>query len=223
MWIIIQINIYRFVIFLSKIFPSSPGSRDIYPLFPPLIYVFLQPLISICVIAQFQRKMKKKKLIFIPGFLVGIAKYMPAYFLFIIKQLFSFPKKDLMLSAYSPIYFIMEGGGIDSRNRESVFAKRMTQYRVDTGLATMILFGFLLQLFVGPLIFWSWHMSDPLIVIIRYLLILILVLFNSVKVFLVVYMCYLYLWNGKWEETYKDILSTGKVAPNIETIEFPKI
>jgi len=219
----IQINLYRFMIYLSKKFPFLAGSRDIFLILPPFICVFLQPLISICVIAQFQRKMKKKKLIFIPGILVGIAKCMPAYLLSIIKQVCSFSKRGLMQSGYSLICFIMEGGGIDSKNRESAFIKRMTQYSVDVLLEIIIVFGFFFQLFIGPIIYWSWHMSDPLIVISRYLVILILVLFNSLQVFFVVYMCYLYLWHRKWEETYKDILFAGKTAPNIETIQFPKL
>ena len=222
-WGFIQINLYRFMIFLSIKFPSLAANRNILLILPSIICFFLQPLISICVIAQFQRKIKKRKLVFIPGILVGTAKYMPAYILSIIKQAFSFPKRDLMLRDYSLIYFIMEGGGIDSRNRESVFIKRVTQYSVNTLLETTIICGFLFQLSVEPIIYWSWHMSDPLIVIIRYLFILILVLFNFLKVFLVVYMCYLYLWHRKWEETYKDILAAGKAAPNIETVEFPKL
>jgi len=215
-----QIYLYKLMVLLSETFPQR--TRDIYPGLPAFICFLLQPLISICVIAQFQRKMKKRKLVFIPGILVGTAKYMPAYLLSIIKQVFFF-ETGLMLSEYSSIYFIMEGGSTDSKDRESVFAKRMTRYEVDTILGTMSFSMFFFQLSVGPIIFWTWHMSDPLIVIIRYLFILILVLFNFLKVFLVIYKCYLYLWHRKWEETYKDILSAGKAAPNIETIEFPKI
>jgi len=142
---------------------------------------------------------------------------------FIYNKTSFFWETGLTLSEYSSIYFIMEGGSTDSKDRESVFAKRMTRYEVDTILGTMSFSMFFFQLSVGPIIFWTWHMSDPLIVIIRYLFILILVLFNFLKVFLVIYKCYLYLWHRKWEETYKDILSAGKAAPNIETIEFPKI
>jgi len=111
------------MVLLSETFPQR--TRDIYPGLPAFICFLLQPLISICVIAQFQRKIKKRKLVFIPGILVGIAKCMPAYLLSIIKQVCSFSKRGLMQSGYSLICFIMEGGGIDSRNRESVFVKRV--------------------------------------------------------------------------------------------------
>ena len=81
-----QIYLYKLMVLLSETFPQR--TRDIYPGLPAFICFLLQPLISICVIAQFQRKMKKRKLVFIPGILVGTAKYMPAYLLSIIKQVF---------------------------------------------------------------------------------------------------------------------------------------
>jgi len=111
----------------------------------------------------------------------------------------------------------------NQEKRARILEDRMALYAVDDILAILEVLIYIFQFLVGPIIYWTWYLSEPLMVIMKYLLIAILAALYSIEIFGFLYTCHLYLWNTKWEETYKDVLSEGKVAPNIETVEFPKL
>jgi len=215
-WVFMQIGLYQTVVFLSKNF--SLGNKNIYPILPAIIWDIFQPWILMCVISQFERKLEKKNFIFITGMIQGAIYYMPQYIILIKKKIFS------RLDIYLQIYFVLDKDKNNNQEkRAGILKDRMALYAVDDILAVLAELIFLLQFIVGPIIYWIWYSSEPLIVIGKYLLIAILVVLYSIEIFGFLYTCYLYLWNKKWEETYEDVLSEGKVAPNIETVEFPKL
>ena len=216
LWIFVQMGFYRAVVFLSKNF--SLGNKNIYPILPAIICFSLQPLILMCVISQFKRKLEKKKFIFITGIIQGVIHYLPQYIILIKKKCF------FSLDIYSQIYFVLDKEEDNSQEKRArILEDRMALYAVDDILAILEVLIYIFQFLVGPIIYWTWYLSEPLMVIMKYMLIAILAALYSIEIFGFLYTCYLYLWNKKWEETYEDVLSEGKVAPNIETVEFPKL
>ena len=216
LWIFVQMGFYRAVVFLSKNF--SLGNKNIYPILPAIICFSLQPLILMCVISQFKRKLEKKKFIFITGIIQGVIHYLPQYIILIKKKCF------FSLDIYSQIYFVLDKEEDNSQEKRArILEDRMALYAVDDILAILEVLIYIFQFLVEPIIYWTWYLSEPLMVIMKYMLIAILAALYSIEIFGFLYTCYLYLWNKKWEETYKDVLSEGKVAPNIETVEFPEL
>ena len=215
-WVFMQIGLYQTVSFLSQNF--SLGNRNIYPFLPATICYIFQPWILMCVISQFKRKLEKKKNIFITGIIQGLIYFMPQYIISIKKKIF--PPLDI----YTQIYFVLDKDKNNNQEKKARILKdRMTLYAADDILAALAVLIFLFHYPLGPIISWLWYSSEPQMVIARCLLILILTFFYSIEIFGFLYTCYLYLWNTKWEETYEDVLSEGKVAPNIETVEFPEL
>ena len=149
--------------------------------------------------------------------------FYPAYIINGIKSSGIVPESGLPRKV-GVIYYIFERCCYDECvNLGTILSERFNRKRLETLMEigfSCVMAGLCVPFFLLALL---WNEHNLWGQAAKYLLILTAVIPMSIDMAVTAYVCQLYRWNQSWEERYRDILSQGIAAPNIQTLEFPDI
>lgn len=202
-----------------------PTNKDVaLAMLPAMIHIFVLRYIFGMSIAMNVRNVACGQRKHIGGsILISLFYYYPVY-LWKRFRAYDILRDDAVSFQIKAICYVLERGKYESSiEKAKILKERFYLFGIQQVFDVPLFLYICVMMGFGPDLFVIWNYHNVLAIILKCCIVVIIGCSMFIETLVIIYICQLYLWNQKWEETYSEVLLQGKSAPNIKTIEFPEL